>query len=60
MIARLVLSAALALGTLGMAIVVWAVVAPGLFFTGIYLIDAALIVLAAAGVLYLFPARQKA
>jgi hypothetical protein len=58
--ARLVLIVALALATLGMAIVVFAVVSPGLFFAGIYLIDAALVALAIAGVLYLLATREKA
>jgi hypothetical protein len=59
MSARLILLAALALATLGMAIVVFAVLSPGLFFAGVYMIDAALAALAIAGVLYLMaPAEQ--
>jgi hypothetical protein len=51
--ARFVLLAALALTTLGMAIIVLATIAPGMFYVGVYFLDAGLLSLAVAGVLQL-------
>jgi hypothetical protein len=51
--ARFVLLAALALITLGMAIIVIATISPGWFYVGISLIDAGLLSLAVAGILHL-------
>lgn len=53
MTARSILLAALAFATIGMVVVVLAVIVPGLFYVGIYLIDAAALALAVAGVLHL-------
>lgn len=60
MIADLVLIAAVALTTLGMAVVVLAVVSPGLFYAGVYLIDAGLLALAGAGIWRLFLPAERA
>lgn len=49
--ARFVLLGALALITLGMALVVLATISPGLFYVGVYFLDAGLLSLAVAGIL---------
>lgn len=49
---HIVLLAGLALSTLGMAIAFVGILSPGLFYPGIYLIAAGLLVVAIAGVLY--------
>lgn len=50
--ARFVLLAALALITLGMAVVVLATIVPGMFYVGVYFLDAGLLSLAVAGILH--------
>ncbi|MGQ0561754.1 MAG: hypothetical protein ACT443_07770 [Gemmatimonadota bacterium] len=57
---QIVLRAGLALATLGMVCVVLGVVSPGLFFPGVYLLAAALLALAVAGVLQLLDGRKPA
>lgn len=57
--ARWMLLAGLAVATLGMTMVVLAVTARGLFFVGVYLLDAALIMLAAAGIMSLLSEPEK-
>lgn len=59
MIARWILLAGLALATLGMIIVVLAVTARGLFFTGVYLLDAALFALVTAGIMGMFKEPEQ-
>lgn len=53
MIARWILLAGLMLASLGMMAVVLAVTVRGLFFTGVYLLDAALVALAIGGIMSL-------
>lgn len=50
--ARFVLLAALALITLGMAVVVLATIVPGMFYVGVYFLDAGLLSLAVASILH--------
>lgn len=59
MIARWILLAGLALVTLGMVAVVLAVTVRGLFFTGVYLLDAALVTLAIAGAMSLMAEPER-
>lgn len=58
--ARFILLAALALITLGMVVIMIATISPGLFYVGIYFIDAGLLSLAVGSVLYLIAPPEPA
>lgn len=57
--AHWILTGALALATLGMILVVLATTSRGLFFAGVYLLDAALIGLLVAGIMSLLTRPER-
>lgn len=57
--ARWIMPAALALATLGMILVVLATTSRGLFYVGVYLLDAALVGLFVAGIMSLLSEPER-